>query len=73
MVVKGERKSGVDKDKQQELRTIENQIRKVKEIRRHWADGERLKPEEKLRQSLTLELLDGALQDLIRKKVALKG
>ncbi len=56
----------------QRLRAMEEQIEKLREIRRRWAIGEGLSEEEKTRRDLTLELLDGVIQDLQRKKLELQ-
>ncbi len=55
----------------EKFRAIEQQIEKLREIRRRWATGEGLSEEEKTRRELTLDLLDGVIQDLQRKKLEL--
>lgn len=59
------------KEAQEKLRAIEQQIQKLREIRRRWATGEGLSEEEKTRRELTLDLLDGVIQDLQRRKLEL--
>jgi len=51
-----------------QLQALEEQIRKLREMRQRWAKGEGLTEGELLRQELTLELLDGAIQDLIVRR-----
>lgn len=53
------------------LRAIEEQVEKLRQIRRRWATGEGLSEAEKARRELTLDLLDGVIQDLQRKKLEL--
>lgn len=48
-----------------QIEAIEEQIQKLRKIRKRWADGQDLTDEEKLKRNLTLELLDGAIEDLI--------
>ncbi len=57
----------------EQLQALEEQIRKLEEIRRRWADGEGLTRSELLRRELTLELLDGALHDLSVRRDELRG
>jgi hypothetical protein len=57
---------------EERLRAIEEQIEKLRRMRRRWATWEGLSEEEKARRDLTLELLDGAIQDLQRKKLDLQ-
>lgn len=59
------------KEAEKTLRAIEQQIEKLREIRRRWATGEGLSEEEKTRRELTLDLLDGVIQDLQRRKLEL--
>ena len=63
----------MERDLQARLDGLDEQVRKVSEMRRRWADGANLTDEERIRQELTIELLDGALQDLIQRRRELEG
>ena len=63
----------MERDLQARLDGLDEQVRKVSEMRQRWADGANLTDEERIRQELTIELLDGALQDLIQRRRELEG
>jgi hypothetical protein len=57
---------------QVQIQAVEEHIEKLREMRQRWADGQDLTAEEKLKQKLTLELLDGAIGDLLQRVLRLK-
>jgi hypothetical protein len=57
---------------QAQIQAVEEHIQKLREMRQRWADGQDLTAEEKLKQKLTLELLDGAIGDLLQRVRRLK-
>jgi hypothetical protein len=59
-------------DEKQRIRAIDEQIHKLRKLRERWTDGEDLSPKEKIQRGLTLELLDGALEDLLKRRRAFK-
>ncbi len=63
----------MERDLQARFDGLDEQIRKIREMRVRWADGANLTEEERTRQELTLELLDGAIQDLIQRRRELEG
>ena len=58
----------VEKDVKDRHRALDEQIRKLKALRDRWKNPEALSPEELSRQSITLELFDGAIEDLENKR-----
>jgi hypothetical protein len=56
------------KESYETVAAVEEQIERLRRIRRRWADGEGLSEEERPRRDLTLNLLDGAIQDLIQRR-----
>jgi hypothetical protein len=58
---------------EEQIRAIDEQIQKLRKIRARWEDGEDLSPDEKYKQGLTVELLNGAIDDLRKKKRELQG
>jgi hypothetical protein len=63
----------MEKDLEGRIQAMDEQIRKVREMRERWGDATNLTKEERIRQGLTLELLDGAIEDLLRRKKELEG
>jgi hypothetical protein len=57
---------------EEQIQALEEQIGKLREIRRRWAEGEGLSPKERATQGLTVELLDGAIGDLIKRRSELE-
>ncbi len=50
------------------IAAVEEQIEKLRGIRRRWADGGGLTGDQKSKRELTLGLLDDAIRDLIRRR-----
>jgi hypothetical protein len=63
----------MDKDAMQRAQAIDEKIQELERLRQRWADEKNLTPEERVRQPLTLELLDDALRDLLKKRRALEA
>ena len=57
-----------EKDAKDRQNALDEQVRKLKELRARWKNPEALSPEELSRQSITLELFDGAIEDLEKKR-----
>jgi hypothetical protein len=54
------------------VREIEDQIKKLKELKKRWSNGAELSDDEMARRRLTLDLLDGVISDLQRRKKEIK-
>jgi hypothetical protein len=52
----------------EQVEALDEQIKKLRELRRRWAAGRDLTDDEKAKQHLTLELLDSTIKDLLAKK-----
>lgn len=50
------------------VEALEEQIAKIRALRQRWADGGDLTDEERPRRQITLELLDGVLEDLLARR-----
>ena len=62
----------MDADPRQRIKALDEQIQKIREMHRRWADGQDLSQEELVRRELTLELLDGATEDLLKRRAELE-
>ena len=62
----------MDADPWQRIKALDEQIQKIREMHRRWADGQDLSQEELVRRELTLELLDGAIDDLLKRRAELE-
>lgn len=51
-----------------DLVSLDQQIKRLKALRKKWESAEGLTDEELVKRELTLELLDGAIDDLLTKR-----
>jgi hypothetical protein len=57
----------------EQVAKLDEQIKKLRETRRRWANGRDLTVDEKAKQHLTLEMLDSTIEDLLAQKRSLKS
>jgi hypothetical protein len=55
------------------IQAIDEQIQRLLALRRQWAEKRGLNQEQRRKRGPTLELLDGAIEDLRKKKQELLG
>ena len=56
-----------------DVNAVDRQIEKLGHIRERWVEGRDLTDDERIRQALTIELLDAAIQDLVRRREEMKS